>query len=954
MGVATSSISVTAELERLGWDFTFVGDDEIKCRCPAHDDKHASLSMNVDKGVGSCHVGSCGWKGDIVSFIAVVLKTTRKTVLADLSTRYDLAGDEKTVSTRAIEQWHGLLHDAKPLLKELYKRGVTDEDIRKRRLGCNRGRVTIPIYNAAGQVVNVRKYLPGAPGDDKMRNMRGRGRIRLYPLDQLEFHDVIVCGGEMKAIVTARMMNPKGVGAITATAGEGKWDPSFTQLFAGKRVWVCMDVDEPGVKAADRVAAQLRATVDRVFVLRLPLDTDAYPTGDLNDYFGPKVGATADDLFSLMEKCEPWAPPQRGPDPTEVPEEVGINDVTKAKHAGKRVSVTALVTAIDSNPYLIPHVVSCECSKDQPLCAVCPVYAETPDERTGLVNLELPAESPAVVAMVNASLDAQREALREGLGVPACKVVAFKARSHYNVEDLRLAPDLDIEANRVDERLLPTLAISHGIEGNTLYRFVGRTYPHPRSQRATLLASAWEPARDALGLYEPSEEELEELTVFQPTEWSLDAVRVQLDEIYNDLEANVTRIFKRRDLHLFVDLAYHSPLVYHFDRRSIKGWVEVLILGDSAQGKSETAICLQRHYGLGEKVESKNASVAGLLGGLQQLGGRWFVTWGKIPLNDRRLVILEELKGASPETISKLTDMRSSGIAELDKIEKRRTTARARLIALSNPRSNQPLSSYNFGVDAIRELIGSPEDIRRFDACLIVAATDISATELNQLTRLRPKVQHRFTSELCRRCVLWAWSRLPEEVEFTEPATEDVLKAASELCERYNETIPIIDRGSMRHKVARLAAALAARTFSCGRSRKVIVVRPCHVQFIQQLLDRVYSSPSFGYLAYSEAYRSARTLVDHDKIRSKIAALPYPQDFIGHLLHTTTVELRDLCDWCGWERGEAMELLSFLVRKHALVRDDRAYRKTSEFINLLKKLQTDELVARPDHVEEDF
>jgi len=369
-------------------------------------------------------------------------------------------------------------------------------------------------------------------------------------------------------------------------------------------------------------------------------------------------------------------------------------------------------------------------------------------------------------------------------------------------------------------------------------------------------------------------------------------------------------------------------------------------MGDSAQGKTETTVGMQRHYGLGEKVESKNASVAGLLGGLTQIAGRWFVTWGKVPLNDKRLVILEELKGASTETISKLTDMRSSGIAEIDKIEKRRTHARTRLIALSNPRSEVTIASYNYGIEAIKELIGSPEDIRRFDFAMIVSATQIDASVINKLASHRPQVPHVHTSALCRRLVLWAWTR--DNVIFEDE--RQILDAATKLSNKYSDVVPLVDRGSMRLKLARLATALACRTFSTDDMVNV-VVRKCHVDYVVSYLERLYDDNSFGYKDFSDAYEATRRMVDPDAVRKAITVTPFPNDFIDAMLYTTRIELRDIQDWCGWERGEATELLSIFVRKHALIRQGRAYLKTPEFIALLKEL-AGTLPDRPSHIPE--
>ena len=235
-------------------------------------------------------------------------------------------------------------------------------------------------------------------------------------------------------------------------------------------------------------------------------------------------------------------------------------------------------------------------------------------------------------------------------------------------------------------------------------------------------------------------------------------------------------------------------------------------------------------------MECKNATVAGLLGGLQQMGNRWFVTWGVIPTHDKRLVVLEELKGTSVEVISKLTDMRSSGVAEIPKIEKRRTHARTRLIALSNPRSDRPLSSYNFGIESIKELIGGLEDVRRFDFALLVSNTEIDAATLNKLQQYRPAGNQIFDAESCRRLILWAWTREPSQIQYGSGAYEQILSEATRLCSIFTESIPLVDRGSMRLKLARLSASLACRTFSCDDTLENVIIRECHVEYISKLL----------------------------------------------------------------------------------------------------------------------
>ena len=946
-GISLTAISALAELERIGWAYEPAGGDEIKCRCPAHADSSPSCTMNITKRVWKCHAANCGASGDIVTFISLVLsragKTTitRATVWDDLCTRYGMTSD-KTVDASVIEKHHEAIWSAGPLLAELRARGISDDAIRKYRLGYDNGRISIPVYNVAGQCVNIRKYLPGAPGAEKMKNLRGHGAPRLYPIGQLAFDKIIVCGGEMKAVATADRMNPYGYGAVTITAGEGEgWNAEHLKQFKGKTVYICMDVDDAGRKAATWLCGIMMPHASWVGDFKLDLDRDVFPKGDINNYWGD-LKKTPDELIEALKKVERWTITlSKESETTPVSEAIPVHlgESTNSKYTGRRVKLRATVSAMDTTPYLVPGVIKCYCAKGQAFCQQCPVFPE-PQDSNGAVMLTASPESPAILSMVKSAKKAQNSHIREALRMPACKAVTFKIAEYYNVEDVRLVPQLEITSRAADQVMQPCYYIGKGLESNCSYDFEGRVFPHPGTQQAIILASKSSPAEDALTTYKPTDAELRDLAVFQCAH-DVDAIRARMSEVYDDLAANVTRIYKRQALHLTIDLAYHSVLLLKIDERLIKGWAEVLIAGDSSQGKSEATMGLMRHYGLGEKVDCKNATAAGLLGGLQQLGNRWFVTWGIIPQHDKRIVVLEELKGAATEIIGKLTDMRSSGVAEIPRIEKRRAHARTRLIALSNPRGDRPLSKYNFGIEAIVELIGGLEDIRRFDFATLVASSQVDAAEINRFQRDAPKVPHRFTSLLCRRLLLWAWTRTPEQVVLPPETMSRIIDRAIKLCETYSEAVPLVDRGSMRHKLARLSTALACRLFShvVGDPTSVYV-SPAHVDYVADFIDETYSNNVFGYKDYSDAVKMADSILEPDAITARILATPFPKDFIEQILYTREIEPRDLSDWCGWDKEDAIGLLSFLVRKHALQRDGRSYRKTSAFIEHLKALLT--------------
>lgn len=946
-----ANINVLAELEHCGIKYEYKSDDEVVVKCPFHDDSSPSCNVNVKDKVFCCHVAGCeGNKGgDFIDFLAGVFKAPRAAIVLELSKRYDL-GVVKTVESSYVEECHARLSRAFPLLSELRKRGVTNKMIRRRRLGEHEGRVTIPVKNEQDLFVNVRKYLPGAPGKDKMKNLRGRGKPRIYPIDQMSYEEIWLDGGEIKAVVAEDQLNPHGVGAVCITSGETQIPLELIPKFVGKTVYVAGDIDKAGKAAQQMRARQLHGVATEVYLVHIPLDIDKYPKGDTNDFVGQEDG----QLYPLLELAEEYTPSQAAILEDTIPEDVALSDASNASNAGRRIRVKATISLLDIAPYVVPKVIRSRCDKSQNECALCPLYP-TPNDKH-----EIPPESSAILEFISCKKNQLREATMNGLGVPrTCQVVEFEPLEYYNAEDARVTPQLAI-TNRSSERIeQPAICIGSGLELNESYMMTGRMYPNPHTQQSTLLISNYEATRDALTSYEVKD--LEKLEMFRPREWSVEAIQERLDNVYADFESNVTRIWQRRDLHTVVDMIYHTPLLMNFDGRREKGWGEALILGDSGQGKSEVTCGhrgdggLMAHYGLGEKVECKNATVAGLLGGLQQSGKRFFVSWGFIPTHDKRLVIMEELKGASTEVIGKLTDMRSSGIAEIPKIEKRRTSARTRLIMNSNPRvDGRSMSTYNFGVDAIRELIGGLEDIRRFDICHIISKQDVDPSVINQLTESRPIVEHTHTSELCRSLVLWAWTRECEQVVFEPGVTGLVMKRATELCEEFTDAIPILDRGSARLKIARLAAAMACRTFSSTDDHTGVRVRDCHVEFVCRFLQRTYSSQTFGYKAFSEADKLTTTLLDPNAIVKQMNDLPHPRDFVKHMLNTNSIDVNDLADWTGWDRSGTSALLSFLVRKHALVRGNRnSYFKTPLMIGLLKDLlQNGHLQSRPDFIAE--
>src|SRR5690348_18377609 len=99
---AMSVVHVTAELERCGIPYKFGSEKEVLVKCPFHPDNEPSCSIDIKKGVFYCQAAECKEDGDFIKLLSRFLGQSRKVILEELSTRYDLHL-EKTINPETIE-----------------------------------------------------------------------------------------------------------------------------------------------------------------------------------------------------------------------------------------------------------------------------------------------------------------------------------------------------------------------------------------------------------------------------------------------------------------------------------------------------------------------------------------------------------------------------------------------------------------------------------------------------------------------------------------------------------------------------------------------------------------------------------------------------------------------------------------------------------------------------------
>lgn len=673
---------------------------------------------------------------------------------------------------------------------------------------------------------------------------------------------------------------------------------------------------------------------------------DASRTGDVNDYrdlvFGKKpkrsepisgdtiVKLHTEAIEAKIAKMEPAI-------------NVELAKAGKPEYIGKWIKFRATSSGKDLQPYASPCKVRFKCKMGIKACSACTI-----GQAQGFLEHAIGVESLDVLRMIDVDEDRLKEFMRRSAGIyPRCPRFDMEVKKHHTIENIRLMPEISFnpEANS-EYTVKQAYYVGHGIKTNATYEFEGISVADPKDQHITMQLIKARPVQDSIEAFKLSEEMQEKLKIFQVQT----TIEEKLNDITEDLSNNVTSIYRRNDLITAIDLVYHSVLYFNFQGKRIsKGWTEALIMGDTRCGKTETITALARHYRAGEISTGENCSFAGLVGGLQQVGSRWSISWGKLPLNDKRLFIIDEVSGMPIEDIGRMSGVRSSGLAEITKVQTERTFARTRIVWVANPRSSRPLGSYDTGVQAIPELMGRPEDIARFDLAITVMSGDVPLSVVNE--QKRKKVEHKYTSELCSKLVLWAWSRKPEDVVITEEAEKLCLELSMKMGATYSSMIPLVEPAELRIKLIRLSVACAARTFASTNGEN-LVVDVQHIQFVYDFLNKVYSQPSMNYLAFSKARLQEQQLKDSSVVEVIIKS--HGPALVEGLLSQQYFRLQDFEDLFDLEKKELKGIISQLVRNRAIKHYNTVYCKTPAFIVMLRAIQALGVAEKPKPAEVDY
>lgn len=914
---------------------------EIDVLCPFPHDKgyetRPSANVNVNKGTFHCF--TCRAEGRFnrgglseTSFVAELMNISYPEAIEYLRV-HDKDFDEDDTHQKFVDALLGVPEK----VQFLVDRGITEKEIIDYKLGYNGEAIVYPIY-VNGIMLDRRKYNTSREGNEAKIKSESGAKPLLFPYDhwfeQLDHSDfTLLSAGENDTILARKY----GYNAVGSTMGEGSFPKIFLHLFKGRKVIICFDCDEAGRKASRSVAFKLKEAGADIWIMNLGLE-GSKESKDITDFF-IKHKYSKDDFDTRISLAVPFSEEDMVEVKNEVYPLVDLWDVPLGKYAAQRLSTRAIMMGKFSIPMEAPTAIQYQCKNADPedfICQMCPLHDK--EERWWTLNEK---NLNAVLELVEVNRKAQSATIKNLLKIPIkCPFPPkYIVRERQHVTKVIFSPDVDTENELSGFKAAEQHAyvIGTNLEDGNRYRAYFKRYAHPNDkQKIVMVVDRVEDSDNSIATFKMTPELVTELSQFQMSPEKAMEHRYQLAR-------EVVGTFTHPMVVKSTNIMYHSPLEFKIYGNYTKGFPEGVVVGESRTGKTTTAKRLQNFYGLGNFTTVKNATTAGLLGGADKLpSGEFRISWGKIPLNHKGLLVLDEMSGLSKEVMSTLTDMRSEGVANIQKIVKGKAPAKTRLLWFSNPRTNSDgnslsIEDYPNGVKVILDLVGSDEDIARFDFVYIMPTSKKYIAPIFDDERekeIEQELMSKFDNKAYHHLIQWAWSRKSNQVKFDKQVDRYIWSISMQLNEKYDTSIKFFG-SEAAYKLARIATSCAVMCFSHDGTGETILVKKEHVDWACQFLTDCYINDTFRLDQYAE--QAKFTTTTNEEVNNLFASLVHQQPLLMRALtNQTENSLRMLEAMSGLDKKDFNPVISNLIRNGLIVTVKDNIMATKRFRQALK------------------
>ena len=803
-----------------------------------------SAHINLDRGLFHCKVCDKGLSE--TSFIAELFGCSYESAIkiAKMFTSKEdkYTWDKSTQLTDHIKELCLSLGISEKVIEELDIRTELGDEI------------AFPVF-MYNKLVDVRSYRPHDRAN-KIRSKVGTTSGLIIPfdlwIDTPKNKWTILCAGEKDMAVT----RSQGFNAITLTGGE-KALPKLLSVFKNRKVAICYDNDETGIAGARALASYLFKVAAEVRVVTSFHKTCTEHGEDLTDYF-TKYKKTKEDLQKCIIETPSFTLEEAKEEQLKRKPLITLLEASKPQYINRVVQSNVQVVATFEKAMPVPTTIYAK--KINSSGDLKYNQMAVGEERTWELS-ENTCQDVLKLIDNNFSEAQIRDNIRELLGISKqerdIKVEKPTKDTVYecNVTDLFEATSRDIATIEFTAYVL-----KKRLESGKKYLITYKLVPHPyRGQQLTMIILDVEEACDSVSNFHITEEVKKNLNKFKNLEGTC-------KEKLNTL-AEMAKAYIGYDgyntLIQAIDLSFHTVLEFNFGAfKNVRGYLDTLIVAESRVGKSSTAEALQRLYGLGAftSLAGNSATIPGIIGGSTKVNGNYQTRAGLIPMNHRGLVIFEELAKCNTNLVKELTDIRSSNQVRIARVSGTLTLpALVRMITLTNVKNTtnkiKPINSYPNGVDILVELIGSPEDIARYDLMLVLGEQG------NRTIDPFWEPINPFEPEAYQTRIRWIWSRTADQVIIDKEIGHYILEKCNELNQEYDSHIKIFGTEAWK-KVTRLAIAIAGYTVSTDETYEKIIITKEHVDTAIDYLISCYDNSTFKLKEYVTTERLYNTIDD--------------------------------------------------------------------------------------------
>lgn len=738
------------------------------------------------------------------------------------------------------------LHEA--TITKLHDLGISDKVIEELKIKShpeNDELMSFPLF-FHDLLLDIRTYNPG--GTPKVISQTGATSGLVMPQHLFNPHSkgtILICAGE-KDMAMARTM---GFNAYTLTGGENA-SLRTPGLFKDRRVVICYDNDQAGLQGGRRIATQLYRIAKSVRVCT-SFHTICKEKGeDLYDFF-MKYNQTRDDLLRFIKATKEFVPEPEDLEGEKIPF-ITIKDMNKPKYMNKVVKAKVKVVAANDKTYSIPSsilVTKLGHSANRG------DLNTMDDGETKEWNLT-PYNCDKILDLFDKvqNNDVLNDRMKAIAKVPIKEGrVKIDKTATTTVNSVLVADYVDVASDEAKARESLAYVIGKKLEAGKAYDVTMKVATNQwDGQNIVLLITEATEAKDSV----------EEFVVTEEVKANLSQIR----DISGTAQQKVSTLVEKVKgilnfdgdgmLIAVMDLAYHTVLNFNIGReKNVRGYLDTIIVGESRTGKSATAKALRETYGLGAVVSLAGgaATEAGLVGGSQAIqGGGHQTRAGVIPQNHKGLIVFEELAKCNSEITKKLTDIRSSNMVRITRVSgTTQIPAIVRMISLTNVKNSggiKSIGSYPNGIEIIREIASTAEDMARYDIMFVMPEKPSDMYDPFW------EPQEPLPIQVYRDRIRWVWSRTPDQVLISRDIGTLIKSTACELNDKYDCHIKIFGTEAWK-KLARLAIAIAGYTVSTDETFENIVVTEEHVNLATKILVGLYDNDTFKLASYVENER---------------------------------------------------------------------------------------------------